>query len=201
MINRVPQLLIYFRLSAGLALIVLSFLDITYYKTIAIILFSLGLVTDIFDGIIARHLNISSQFLRRLDSTVDQVFFVSVAIASYIQCKEFFIHNKIHLSILLGVEALTYVISYSKFKKEVATHSIGAKIWTISLFITMLAIISTCQSTAWFSICFWLGLITRIEIIAIIFTLKHWTNDVPTLYHAILLRQGKTIKRHKLFNG
>ncbi|TAE17431.1 MAG: CDP-alcohol phosphatidyltransferase family protein [Bacteroidetes bacterium] len=201
MINRVPQLLIYFRLSAGLALIVLSFLDITYYKIIAIILFSLGLVTDIFDGIIARHLNISSQFLRRLDSTVDQVFFVSVAIASYIQCKEFFIDNKIHLSILVGVEALTYVISYSKFKKEVATHSIGAKIWTISLFITMLAIISTCQSTTWFSICFWLGIITRIEIIAILFTLKHWTNDEPTLYHAILLRQGKTIKRHKLFNG
>ena len=82
-----------------------------------------------------------------------------------------------------------------------ATHSIGAKIWTLLLFATLIQIILECQSILLFNICFWLGLLTRLEIIAIILILKKWTNDVPTFYHSIKLRQEKEIKRHKIFNG
>jgi len=51
------------------------------------------------------------------------------------------------------------------------------------------------------NICFYLGIISGVEIMVILLILKVWTNDVPGIYHAILLRQGKTIKRNKLFNG
>ncbi|HLV46549.1 MAG TPA: CDP-alcohol phosphatidyltransferase family protein, partial [Flavobacterium sp.] len=154
-----------------------------------------------FDGIIARQLNISTPKLRRLDSTIDQLFFISVAIATYIQCPDFFKENILKLTILIGAEALTYLICFIKFRKEIATHSIGAKIWTLTLFATLIQIILQCQSSVLFNICFWVGLATRLEIIAIILTLKKWTNDVPTFYHALKLRQNKEIKRHKMFNG
>ncbi|MCI4443017.1 MAG: CDP-alcohol phosphatidyltransferase family protein [Lentimicrobium sp.] len=71
--NKLPLTLIYSRLAIGIAIIFLSALKIENYKLIAIILFTIGLLTDIFDGIIARRLNISTQKLRRLDSTIDQV--------------------------------------------------------------------------------------------------------------------------------
>jgi CDP-diacylglycerol--glycerol-3-phosphate 3-phosphatidyltransferase len=158
-------------------------------------------LTDIFDGIIARQLGISTQKMRRLDSAIDQIFFISVAVATYIQCKEFFVTNTAKLIILVGVEALTYIICFLKFKKEIATHSIGAKVWTLLLFATLIDIIVRCQSIILFNICFWIGIITRLEIIAIILILKKWTNDVPSIYHAIKLRQNKEIKRHKIFNG
>jgi CDP-diacylglycerol--glycerol-3-phosphate 3-phosphatidyltransferase len=58
-----------------------------------------------------------------------------------------------------------------------------------------------CESVVLFELCLWIGLATRLEILAIVFTLKKWTNDVPTIYHAVKLRQGKEIKRNKLFNG
>ncbi|MEO8855317.1 MAG: CDP-alcohol phosphatidyltransferase family protein, partial [Ginsengibacter sp.] len=157
--------------------------------------------TDIFDGIIARKLNISSQKLRRLDSSIDQVFFISVAIATYIQCPDFFKTNALKLEVLLGLEGLTYLVSFLKFKKEIATHSIGAKIWTLFLFATLIQIILQCQSIILFNICFWVGILTRLEIIAIILALKKWTNDVPTFYHSLKLRNNKEIKRHKMFNG
>jgi hypothetical protein len=96
---------------------------------------------------------------------------------------------------------LTYLICFLKFKKEVATHSISSKIWTLILFATLIQIMTTCHSTTLFQISFYIGLITRLEIIGIIFILRKWTNDVPSLYHAVLLRQGKSIKRNKLFNG
>ena len=199
--KHIPIALIYSRLIIGFGIILLSILHVNHYSFLAITLLSIGLLTDIFDGIIARKLNISSEKLRRLDSSIDQVFFISVAVATYIQCPDFFKANLIKLIILGVFEVSTYILSYIKFKKEIATHSIGAKIWTLSIFATLVEIMVHCESVVLFEICFWLGLATRLEILAIVSTLKKWTNDVPTIYHAIKLRQGKEIKRNKLFNG
>lgn len=96
---------------------------------------------------------------------------------------------------------MIYLMSYLKFKKEVATHSIGAKIWTLTLFAALIEITVHCRSVVLFELCLWLGVATRLEIAAIVFTLKKWTNDAPTIYYAVKLRQGKEIKRNKLFNG
>jgi len=201
MINQIPKALIFLRLSLGVMILIFSIFQIKNYSSIALILFSAGMLTDIFDGIIARQLNISSKNLRRLDSTVDQLFFILVAIATFIQSPQFFYQNKIKLIILLSAETLAYLICFLKFRKEIATHSILSKVWSLILFATILQIIITRNSIVLFDICFYMGVVTRLEIIAIILVLRKWTNDVPWLYHAILLRQGKTIRRHKLFNG
>lgn len=199
--NQIPITLIYTRLFIGVLIFILSIYQIENYKYFAIILLTIGLLTDIFDGIIARRLKISTQKLRRLDSNIDQIFFLLFIGATYFQCPDFFKLNLVKLIIVLCFEGLTYLISFLKFRKEIATHTIGAKIWTLFLFATLIEIILTCQSTILFNLCFWIGLITRIEIMAIIFSLKEWTNDVPTIYHSLKLRNGKPIKRHKLFNG
>lgn len=199
--NKIPVALIYTRLLLGVCILLLSIVRIENYNIISVFLFATGLLTDIFDGIIARRLNISSEKLRRLDSSIDQVFFILVAAATYIQCSAFFYNNYIQLAILLGTEALTYVVSFVKFKKEVATHAISSKIWTLILFATLIQIMVSCNAAVLFQWCFYVGMVTRIEIIAILLFLRKWTNDVPSVYHAILLRKGKEIKRHKLFNG
>jgi len=199
--KNIPIALIYSRLLIGFAIVLLSIFQVTHYVVLAIVLLSVGLLTDVFDGIIARKLNISSEKLRRLDSSIDQVFFISVAVATYIQCPDFFKSNLAKLIVLGAFELSTYVLSYIKFKKEIATHSIGAKIWTLILFATLVEIIVHCESVVLFELCLWIGLATRLEILAIVFTLKKWTNDVPSIYHAVKLRQGKEIRRNKLFNG
>ena len=199
--KQLPKILIFSRLLLGFLVLLLCFIKIAFYKEYIVALLTLGLLTDIFDGIIARRLNVSTQMLRRLDSTIDQIFFICVVVSTYVICPEFYHSNKLLLSVLIGTELLTYVVSFLKFKKEVATHSIGAKLWTLVLFATLVQIILTCESSLLFLICFWLGVITRLEIILIILVLKHWTNDVPSLYHAIRLRKGLPIKRNKLFNG
>ena len=146
-------------------------------------------------------MNISTQNLRRLDSSIDQIFFVSILIATFIQCPNFFYSHKIQLLLLIGIEIVTYAVCFLKFKKEIATHAISSKIWTLILFAVLIQIMATCNSALLFQICFYTGILTRLEIIGIILLLKNWTNDVPSIYHAWLLRQGKTIKRNKLFNG
>ncbi|HKC68625.1 MAG TPA: CDP-alcohol phosphatidyltransferase family protein [Bacteroidia bacterium] len=199
--KHIPKALIYSRLVIGVIILGLSILHANYYNVIAATLLPIGLLTDIFDGIIARRLNISTQHLRRLDSTIDQLFFTMVIAATFIQSPQFFYANYIEMIVLVSVEALTYLICFLKFKKEIATHAISSKIWTLILVATLMQVIITTNSTVLFQICFYSGLITRVEIILIIILLREWTNDVPSIYQAILLRKGKAIKRNKLFNG
>lgn len=199
--KKLPLALIYLRLFLGVLLLGLSFVQINHYRTIAVILFSAGLLSDVFDGIVARRLNVSTPGLRRMDSTVDQAFFVLVVVATFLQCPRFFYDHSLELIILISAEALTYLICYVKFKKEIATHSIGSKIWALILFSAILQIMIRCGSGVLFQWCFYVGLITRLENVIIVLVLRDWTTDVPSLYHAVRLRQGKLIKRRKLFSG
>jgi phosphatidylglycerophosphate synthase len=198
---KIPLILIYSRILFAALIILLAVFKIDYYRTVIITLIVLGLLSDIFDGIIARKLNISTQKLRRLDSSIDQIFWVAILVSAYIVSPVFFKTNLVLILIVILLEIACYAISFIKFKKEVATHAIASKIWTLFLFATLLQVIAAGNSIVLFYICFSLGVITRLEIVFILFILKDWTNDVPTVYHAVLIKKGKEIKRHKLFNG
>ena len=199
--KNIPKLLIYSRIAFGLMILLLSIYMPLYFRSVIIVLIFLGLLSDIFDGIIARKLNISTPALRRLDSGVDQVFWLMIIAGCYIISPVFFKRNYLQILMVLGVEGLCYLLSYIKFKKEVATHAIASKLWTLVLFATVIQLIATGNSNVLFQICFYLGILTRLEIIIMLLLIKTWTNDIPTVYHAILLRKNKAIKRHKLFNG
>jgi phosphatidylglycerophosphate synthase len=196
-----PFLLIYARLFTGFLLIFLSSLQVAHYEALAIMLLIFGLLTDVFDGIVARRLGISTEKLRMMDSTVDVCFFVCIGIATFLQHPAFFEVHFWELALLLAAEILTYVFCWIRFGRAVATHSIGAKIWTLFLVAALIEIIACGESGILFACCFWLGLLTRLEIIAIICVLRQWTSDVPTLYHALQVRRGHAIKRNKWFNG
>ncbi len=196
----IPKILIISRLILGFIILYLAINPNIYTKSLSITLLITGLLTDIFDGIIARKFNLSTVKLRRLDSSIDQIFFICVVLSSYIISTQFYKANAIYIILLILSEVAIYIASYLKFKKEVPTHSIGAKIWTLILVATLIQIIATSQSNILFTLCIYLGILTRIEILLIIHTLPHWTNDVPTLVHAIAIKKGKKIKRNKWFN-
>jgi phosphatidylglycerophosphate synthase len=195
--NNIPKALIYSRIVLGVIILLLAIFPVIHFRAIIIALVAIGLLTDIFDGIIARRLNISTVKLRRMDSNVDMFFWVSIIIACYIISPNFFQDNWLKLSILISLE----VVSYIKFKKEVATHAIVSKFWALVLFATLIQLIAVGNSVILFNVCFYLGVLTRIEIILMLIVIKKWTNDIPTLYHAFRIRKEKPIKRHKLFNG
>ena len=200
-IRHLPLALMYARLLLGVVLLALAGLGVPHFAALAVALVTAGLLTDVFDGIIARQLGVSTEKLRRLDSTIDQFFWAAVVGAAWLACPAFFAQHAAKLLLLLALEGVTYALCYLKFRKEIATHSWAAKAWVLVSFAALVQIICTCESGALFQISFYLGVLSRLEIGAIILLLRRWTNDVPTAWHAIQLRQGKPIKRHKLFNG
>ncbi|MFT5723560.1 MAG: hypothetical protein ACI9JN_000674 [Bacteroidia bacterium] len=93
------------------------------------------------------------------------------------------------------------MISFLKFKKTIATHSILAKLWTINLLLFLIDLCLNHTSSVAFWICIVLGLISRLEIIGIITLLKKWTTDVPSIRQVKKINRGENIPKSKLLNS
>jgi len=198
---QIPTLLVYSRLVFGLLILIVTLQKPQFFPIYTVVFLTLGLISDIFDGIIARHLGVSDEKLRRLDSNIDQIFFICAIISIYLQQPLFFQQYIWPILILILFEVAIYMVSWIKFHKEVATHSIGAKIWTLFLFALLVQVTLIGQSQILFWIVFGLGILTRAEIIAIILVLKQWQNDVPSLKQAFRIRKGLPVQQNRLFNG
>lgn len=178
--KKVPFLLIYSRILIGVIILLLAFLDVDNNEFTIPTLIVIGLLTDVFDGVIARKVGVATEKLRVWDSNVDVFFWISVIGAVFYQRIEVVQTIWIQIVILLVLETLSYIISFLKFKKTIATHSYLAKFWTLTLlvFIVELQAYGTHHS---FLVCFIFGAISRVEIIAIILLLKEWTTDVSSI--------------------
>ena len=137
---------------------------------------------------------LATERLRRLDSAVDLVFFMSVGLALALQSFGFFREHAMEMLLLLGAEALTYLVGFLKFRKEMALHTWGAKGWSVILVATLAQLIWTGAAPILFMLCFWVGLVTRLEMLGIILVLKRWAHDVPHMGAAVKLRQEEAVK-------
>lgn len=199
--KNIPFLLIYSRILIGIFIGSLAVLKTNNHSILIVVLMTLGLITDIFDGIIARRLNVSSEKLRVWDSNVDQFFWLIVIGSIFYLNITFVKENSIWISIIVLLEFICYLVSFIKFKKSIATHSILAKIWTLTLLGFLIDLVLNSTSRIPFIICISLGIISRIEIILIIIKLKKWATDIPSILVVSKINQGIKIKKNKLFNS
>lgn len=199
--KHIPLILLYSRIPAALAMLLLAWWQPDGFRGYIVAILVYGVVSDFLDGFTARMWYISTESMRKADSNVDQLFWIAAMAATYLVAPEFY-HTYLWYIITLAVlEALAYLISYIRFRNVVATHAILSKLWVVTMLATFIQVILTGQSGWIFMVCFWVGLVSRIEIIAIMLLLKEWVNDVPGIYQALQLRKGKDIKRNKIFNG
>ncbi|SFU66922.1 CDP-diacylglycerol--glycerol-3-phosphate 3-phosphatidyltransferase [Pustulibacterium marinum] len=199
--KKIPFLLIYSRIVLCLLIALLAILKMDNYAIWIVAFMSLGLITDIFDGIIARKLNASTEKLRIWDSNVDQFFWMTIIVSIFYLNIDFLKENYVWIGIVIFLELLAYVFSYWKFKKSIATHSILAKFWTLSLLWFLIDLVLNSSSQIPFIVCIFLGILSRIEIHLIIINLKNWTTDVPSIWVVSKINRGIAIKKNKLFNS
>lgn len=161
----------------------------------------LGLISDILDGIVARKQGISSARLRRMDSQTDMVFWLSIGFTTYFFYPQLIANHDVSIYAILAMEVACYVISLVKFKKETCTHAFLSKLWGISLLIAFTSLIGFNHAGIPFTVAIVLGLVSHIDRILITLILPKWTHDIPSTYHAYLIRKGIAFKRNDLLNG
>jgi CDP-diacylglycerol--glycerol-3-phosphate 3-phosphatidyltransferase len=169
-------------------------------KSIVLILMYAGIISDIFDGIIARRLNISTKNFRQLDTIFDLIFYFSILFFIISINLQSILDTIVLIGFILTLEALMYIISLTRFRKLPSPHAILSKLWGIYIVVEFSLLIIGISGYH-FKIALVFGLIAHIDRVLIYILLRHWDHDIPSSYHAYMLRQGKQILRNKLFNG
>lgn len=76
-----------------------------------------------------------------------------------------------------------------------------SKIWGITLLIAFTSLIGFNYAGIPFYSAIIMGLISHVDRILITLLLPNWTHDIPSAYHAYLIRKGIYFKRNKYLNG
>ncbi|MCA6436583.1 MAG: CDP-alcohol phosphatidyltransferase family protein [Bacteroidota bacterium] len=179
--NKLPKQLVYLRVVISVVLILASFLNYESPKVL-MGLICVAFLSDVFDGIVARKYNCSTEKLRQMDSRADSFFWLSVCIVLIRFYPEFISHNKLKLFILICSEIAIQVFAYLKYGKSLALHTYSAKLWAVLLFFSVLCVIAKYKTQLIFDFAFYWGLISQIEVLVILLSQKKFLVDVKSLF-------------------
>lgn len=200
MLNLVPHILVYSRIVIGLVCVLFAWQG-EHFRVWIFALMITGLLTDIFDGIIARRLGISTVSLRKLDSIVDRFFWLMIFASCYVLYPLYTASIVPWVCVILCCEAVVFMVSWLRFRKGPSPHNLISKVWGISVAVAFSVIILSGSSQIAFQIMVALAMLSRLDSILIYALLPAWDHDIPSFYQANLIRKGKSITRNKLFNG
>lgn len=198
--RQIPKVLLYSRLAFFFIIVALAILKSDYAKELVLILMYIGIFADIFDGIVARKLNISTENFRLLDTVFDLLFYLSILFFILRINYEAIAGNLNLIFFILTLEGLMYFISLARFGKLPSPHAIMSKFWGIYIVIEFTLLILGVKGNH-FTIALLIGILVHADRVLIYCLLRKWDHDIPTAYHALLLRKGMPIKRNKMFNG
>jgi phosphatidylglycerophosphate synthase len=148
-----------------------------------------GLASDIFDGILARRLNVATEFLRRYDSASDTVLYVGVAIGAWILQPQVLKQNALSLGSLIALEMFRHLFDWIKFRKMASYHSWFAKAWGLGLAAATMALFAFGTTGLLLQTAIIMGIGCNLECVAMSLILRKCHHDVPTLWHALRLRR------------
>ncbi|MFL9927503.1 CDP-alcohol phosphatidyltransferase family protein [Herbaspirillum lusitanum] len=149
-----------------------------------------ALVSDIYDGKIARRLGVATANLRRLDSIADSIFYVAATYCVWHLHKEIITDNAVPLILLLALEMARYFFDLAKFKREASYHMWSSKLWGLFLFAGFFSALVFGESGYPVCLAIYWGLVADIEGLLISMILPVWKNDVPSFVHALKLRKS-----------
>jgi CDP-diacylglycerol--glycerol-3-phosphate 3-phosphatidyltransferase len=182
----IPGILVGFRF----AIAPLLLLDAFDHQTHSWFVFAyiLAVVSDIFDGIIARKLGVSTAQLRQADSWADISLYLCIALSTWWVYPQVVLDFQLPLLGAIVVQLLLFATSLIKFGKFPSFHTYTAKIWGITLLIATVSLFGFGNAA-----CLWgaivLCWVNSLEEIGMTLILPQWQCDVLSLFHAIALRR------------
>jgi phosphatidylglycerophosphate synthase len=197
--NWLPKALIYFRLCLVPVMLLWAYY-IHHTGWFLVVCLWLGLLSDIFDGIIARKLGVATDWLRKADGWVDLIFWIVAGWCIWLFNHDLIIKYLPFIILLFCLEPISDLINYVKFRRSGCAHNWLSKFLGIMLLITFSILFAGYHPETLFIFCLILTAISQIDRIIISSLLPNPECDIPTFYHAYLRRKGRSFKRYKLFN-
>jgi CDP-diacylglycerol--glycerol-3-phosphate 3-phosphatidyltransferase len=153
-----------------------------------------ALLSDIYDGVLARRWDCDTPAVRLFDSMADTVFYVCVAVALFLGQPVLWHAHEALLGVLLALESVRFAVDLTKFGKPSSYHSYLAKTWGLVLAVAVMCAFALHGQHA--GVCgalldagLGLGIVCDVEGLAMSVVLPAWRNDVKTLNAAWRLRR------------
>jgi phosphatidylglycerophosphate synthase len=182
----IPKILVGLRLTIA-PLLLLDAID-TQVSTWFLVGYIIAVLSDIFDGIIARRLGVSTIELRQADSWADICLYLCVAMSAWLVYPQVIIDFRVPLLIATIAQLTLFATSLIKFKKFPSFHTYTAKIWGLTLLIAMLGLFGFGYvNTLWLAI--GMCIVNSLEEIMMTLILPEWKCDVLSIFAAIELRK------------
>jgi phosphatidylglycerophosphate synthase len=148
-----------------------------------------ALVSDIYDGLLARRWACDTAGVRLFDSMADTVFYLCTAVALWIVQPELWRSYWGLLVGLLALEALRFAFDFAKFGRPASYDSYLAKTWGLVMAIAVIGSFVTRHSSVLVPVALCLGILCDLEGLAMSWVMPLWRKDVKTLREAWRFRE------------
>jgi phosphatidylglycerophosphate synthase len=148
-----------------------------------------ALLSDVFDGVLARRWRVDTAGVRLFDSMCDLAFYVCVGVALWLYQPQILHGNLALLYALLAIEAANFAANFAKFGRPASYHSYLAKAWGLML-AGAIAIGLAAGDAGWLMrVALLMGIASNAETIAMSLMLPVWRRDVKTIAEAWRIRK------------
>jgi CDP-diacylglycerol--glycerol-3-phosphate 3-phosphatidyltransferase len=179
-----PSGLITYRLALAL---LLPFLGLWHGPGVLLaVLVVTGFLSDLFDGIIARRLGVSTPRLRRYDSMVDVMFWLSVLATAWIVYPDVVIAYAPALAGLIALEILCQTVSLIRFRRTTSTHAYLCKLWAVMLCVACAALLGFGYAGLLMDATLVVGFLAYADVLLILFLASKAPVDTPSCIHVWL---------------
>jgi phosphatidylglycerophosphate synthase len=152
-----------------------------------------AILSDLFDGIVARRRGVATPALRRLDSQTDLVFWLCVLGCIAILHPAVVRRHGYLIVVLLALEGSVYAISFARFGREPCTHAYSARVWGVFLVGCLGAALGWGEDRFALPLLFGTYLVSWVDVVLILLLLPAWRTDVPSFWHALRARRGREV--------
>jgi phosphatidylglycerophosphate synthase len=180
---QLPYLLTYSRLVIALYFILLAVCKPLQNPLSVAVFLIVAVLTDIFDGVLARKFKIYSVKLRKLDSRVDTLLWFTLLLVVMAIFPAFIKEHMVQIMWLVAAEIFVQLLGYFKFSTSNALHTYAAKAWMIMLTLTIILLCAGESARIIFNVTFVWGLLVQLEAAIIILRLKAYRVDVKSMFH------------------
>jgi len=157
-----------------------------------------ALVSDIYDGVLARRWQCDTAAVRLFDSMADTVFYLCTAAALWIGQPQLWRSYRGLLVGLLALEAVRFAFDFAKFGRPASYHSYLAKTWGLVMALAVVAAFALHRSNVLIPAALVLGILCDLEGLAMSLVMPVWRKDIKTLREAWCVRKQMLENRAQL---
>jgi len=188
--HRLPAILVSFRAALGLGLVAFNFAihnNLIFAGAIAA-----AMLSDVYDGVLARRWQVDTEDLRRWDTRADTLFYLCVFIVAVMRYPAAFQDRWLIIAALITAEVIQHVFAALKYGRHASYHSIMSKIWGLMMAAAMIALLGFGVNNWWMDMTIIWGICCNVQGLLMTLLLPTLHRDVPTLFHAWRLHVAKS---------